>query len=113
MGLGLVHTAVLGHQQLSTTLFQAPSQLPVQSMKAGWGSGNKAITLHTSTVTQSTCSAGVAAWMSLHMTIVSCSYNVCLCFVCAGIVPMQYAPTYCASKHGVVGFSRSMKVLCA
>ena len=27
-----------------------------------------------------------------------------------GIVPMLYAPTYCASKHGVVGFSRSMKV---
>ena len=110
MGLELVHTAVLGHQQLSTILFQAPSQLPVQSMKAGWGSGNKA---NPTQLSLSLPAVQVYSWMSLHMTLVSCGYNVCLCFVCAGIVPMQYAPTYCASKHGVVGFSRSMKVLCA
>ena len=27
-----------------------------------------------------------------------------------GLVPMSFAPAYCASKHGVVGFTRSMKV---
>jgi NAD(P)-dependent dehydrogenase (short-subunit alcohol dehydrogenase family) len=25
-----------------------------------------------------------------------------------GILPMSYAPNYCASKHGIVGFTRSM-----
>ena len=28
-----------------------------------------------------------------------------------GLVPMPYGPAYCASKHGVVGFTRSMKVV--
>ena len=28
-----------------------------------------------------------------------------------GVVPMQFAPCYCASKHGVIGFTRSMQVL--
>ena len=27
-----------------------------------------------------------------------------------GLVPMPFAPAYCASKHGVVGFTRSVKV---
>ena len=29
-----------------------------------------------------------------------------------GLVPMSFSPAYCASKHGVVGFTRSMKVVC-
>ena len=29
-----------------------------------------------------------------------------------GLVPMSFSPVYCASKHGVVGFTRSMKVVC-
>ena len=26
-----------------------------------------------------------------------------------GVVPMAFGPVYCASKHGVVGFSRSLQ----
>eukprot|EP00731_Ephydatia_muelleri_P021078 Em0013g805a len=30
-----------------------------------------------------------------------------------GLVPMSFSPAYCASKHGVVGFTRSMKEVLA
>lgn len=35
--------------------------------------------------------------------------NVVMC-VFAGIHPMPFGPTYTASKHGVVAFTRAMKV---
>ena len=35
--------------------------------------------------------------------------NFCVLHIILGIVPMSWAPGYCASKHGVVGFSRSLQ----
>ena len=31
-------------------------------------------------------------------------------YIIVGIFPMPFAPSYCASKHGIVGFTRSMTV---
>ena len=35
-------------------------------------------------------------------------YHVCS-FICLGIDPGPSAPVYCATKHGVVGFTKSLK----
>ena len=37
-------------------------------------------------------------------------YSVHLYTNIVGIFPMSFAPNYCASKHGIVGFTRSMTV---
>lgn len=38
------------------------------------------------------------------------SVLLCVHVYIVGILPMPYAPNYCASKHGIVGFTRSMTV---
>ena len=43
------------------------------------------------------------------MTLYTLLSHNTLSFVISGIEPVKMVPAYCASKHGVVGFTRSLK----
>ena len=41
------------------------------------------------------------------------AWSLCVCVFCiSGLYPISYAPVYCASKFGVVAFTRCLEVSC-